>query len=176
MIRSQTRLLRLALGVLSWVVLATLSAAAARAAAPPAIPAPAAPNQPQKKNFTSTKVCAPPTGDPIPAEKVMQDLLEGKNVDLTSRTIEGNLDADVYWPQSTAEKRSSYRVVRGRLKLESCRITGRLSFPRCLFLQDLGLSCTEVLGDMDLSDTEVRGGIAGEKLRVVGDVRLVNTS
>jgi len=172
MMRSQTRPLRRALGALSWIALAAMGGTAPRAAAPPAAPAP----QAAKKNFSSTKTCAPPTGEPIPAEKVMQDLIEGKNVDLTSRTIEGSLDADAFWPQATTEKRSSYRVIRGRLKLESSRVTGRIAFPRCIFLQDISLSCTEVLGDLDLSDTEVRGGIAGEKLRVVGDMRLTNAS
>lgn len=173
--RSQTRPLRRSLGALSWLALAALSASSAVHAAAPT-GSPAATPQAQKRNFTSAKVCSPPTGEPIPAEKVMKELFEGKNVDLTSRTIEGSLDADAYWPQGAAEKRASLRVVRGRLKLESCRITGRLSFPRCIFLQDISLACTEVLGDMDLSDAEVRGGIAGEKLRVVGDMRLTNAS
>lgn len=176
MMRSQTPPLRLALGALSWLVLMALTGAASRAAAPAAPTTPAAQPQAQKKSFSSTKVCSPPTGDPIPADKVMQDLIEGKNVDLTARTIEGSLDADTYWPQSAVEKRSSYRVIRGRLRLESSRVTGRLSFPRCIFLQDISLTCTEVLGELDLSDTEVRGGIAGEKLRVVGDMRLANAS
>jgi hypothetical protein len=174
MIRLQTRPPLRAIGALSLLALAAAWTALAISAPPPPKPggAPAAP----KKSFASTKTCAPPTGDPIPVERVMNDLMEGKNVDLTSRTIEGSLDADAFWPQAAAEKRATYRVIRGRLKLESCRITGRMAFPRCIFLQDISLSCTDILGDFDMSDSEVRGGIAGEKLRVVGDMRLTNAS
>ena len=173
MIRSQTRPLRCAVGAFSLLVLAASWGNPAKAAAP-ASPAPPRPGA--KKTLASTKTCAPQSGDPIPAERVMQDLLEGKNVDLTSRTIEGNLDADAYWPPAVTEKRSSFRVIRGRLKLESVRITGRMAFPRSIFLQDISIACTDVLGDFDMTDSEVRGGIAAEKLRVVGDMRLTNTT
>jgi hypothetical protein len=173
MIRSLSHPLRRVRGALTYLLLAAIATTAALA---PPSPAPPAGGQPAKKSFASTKTCAPPIGEPIPAEKVMQDLLDGKNVDLTSRTIEGNLDADAYWPQATTEKRASYRVVRGRLRLESSRVTGRVAFPRTIFLQDISLSCTEILGDLDLADSDVRGGIAGEKLRVVGDMRLANAS
>jgi hypothetical protein len=51
-----------------------------------------------------------------------------------------------------------------------------MAFPRTIFLQDISMACTDVLGDFDMSDAEVRGGIAAEKLRVVGDMHLTNAS
>jgi hypothetical protein len=114
-------------------------------------------------------------GDPIAAETILESLREGTNVDLQGKIIEGNLDAERYWGPA-GEGKSSLRVVRGSLRLDSCRITGHISFPRTVFVQDVILSCAELGGDLDLTDSEVRGSLLADRAQIAGDVRLTNAS
>src|SRR5262245_49357889 len=53
--------------------------------------------------------CLQPQGDPIPAQKIMNDLVAGRTVDLQGRIIDGSLDADVFGVASD-EHRMSLRI------------------------------------------------------------------
>jgi hypothetical protein len=119
--------------------------------------------------------CVTPTGDPIAAETILETLREGTSVDLQGKIIEGNLDAERFWGPA-GEGKSSLRVVRGSLRLDSCRITGHVTFPRTVFVQDLILSCAELGGDLDLTESEVRGSLLADRSQIAGDVRLTNAS
>lgn len=145
--------------------------AAPRSTIPPNRGKPAPVNEPE-----ALPPCYPPAGEPVSAQKIMRDLLDGKNVDLQARVIEGGLDADAFWPPAD-DRVTNLRVVPGRLRLDGCRILGRVSFPHVVFLQEVALTCTEILGDVDISDTDLRGGFVGEHSRFLGSVRLsrVNT-
>lgn len=128
------------------------------------------PGTPAKEPPAASR-CYPPQGESIPAQKVMRDLIEGKDVDLQGRIIEGSLDADAFWPSADG-RRTTLRVIPGRLRLDSCRIVGRLAFPQVVLLQDLILTCTEVVGEVDLTETDLRGGFAAQHSRFLGEVRL----
>ena len=84
-------------------------------------------------------------------------------MELQGRIIAGSLDADTFWGPAgggpAGEQKSSLRVIQGRLRLDSCRVSGAIRFPRCVFIQDLAIPCTEVLGDLDLTDSEMRGAV-----------------
>ena len=137
--------------------------------------APGAPRAPKPETPPAARRCLAPTGDPIPADTILETLREGTNVDLQGVVIQGNLDADRHWG-TAGDSRSSLRVVRGRLRLDSCRVTGHIAFPRTVFVGDLILSCTELSGDLDLTDSEVRGSLLADQARIAGDVRLTNAS
>lgn len=116
--------------------------------------------------------CAIPAGEFVPAERILQDLAEGKDVSLVGRLIEGSIDADSLWPASEPGRRMVQRVVRGRLRLESCRVTGSIALRRCVLLKSLEFPCTEVRGEVDLSDSEIHLGLDATRSRVTGGVRL----
>ena len=67
--------------------------------------------------------CLLAQGEPIPAQKIMQDLALGRIVDLQGRIIDGSLDADVAGVASD-EHRTSLRILPGRLRLVACRVNG----------------------------------------------------
>jgi uncharacterized protein YjbI with pentapeptide repeats len=128
---------------------------------------------PAPETAPSTARCVPPAGDPVPADSILVALRAGKSVDLQGKIVEGNLDADRYWG-AAGERKASLRVVPGRLRLDSCRVTGNVSFTHAVFVQDLVLSCVEIGGDLDLTDSEVRGSLFADRARIAGDVRLTN--
>lgn len=136
--------------------------------APSGIPVPSPPPKPDLK---SNPRCYPPQGESIPAAKVMKDLADGRDVDLTGRIIEGNIDADLFAGPAVDDRKVSLRVVRGRLRLDSCRINGRIALPHSV-LNDVILTCDEIMGDIDLSDSEIRGGVNLDRSKVFGEVRL----
>lgn len=149
------------------------------AAGPPQRPQPAAaPSPVVKKPPTapqSQSRCTPLSGEVIPAEKVLADLRDGKSVILQGKTIEGSLDADTIFPAADNNRKASLRTIRGSLKLDSCRITGRVTMRHCVFTQEVALNCTEILGDLDLTDSVVRGALKAERARITSDTRLINT-
>jgi len=162
----------------SCFALAFLFVAAVGAEEPPSAVQPAPPKAPgpwvpKPEKPAAAARCLTPAGDPVPADTILESLREGTNVDLQGIIIEGNLDPDRFWGPA-GEGRSSLRVVRGRLRLDSCRVTGHIAFPSTVFAQDIVLSCTELGGDLDLTDSEVRGGLVAERARIGGDVRLTN--
>ena len=156
-------------------VLSTLQPAAAGSTPPRPLP-PRVPGPAVKPPTPPASRCTPPSGDPISADQILADLGQGKNVDLQGKIIDGSLDADAAWPAATADRKSSLRIIRGRLRLDSCRVTGRFSFPRCAFVQDIVLSCAEILGDVDLSESELRGSLLADRARIVGELRLTNAT
>jgi hypothetical protein len=157
--------------------LAALLLAAAAQSAPAPHPAQGSDRRPGAARpapaAVASVVCRPPAGDPIPAENILRDLSEGRDVALTGRIIEGNIEADRVWP-APDDRVSTQRVVRGQLSLTSCRLVGRLAFPHCAFAKGLDLPCTEVKGDIDLSDAMVPRRLDMSSLRALGDVRLTN--
>jgi hypothetical protein len=111
----------------------------------------------------------------VAPDQIVRDLMNGKDVVLQGKIIDGSLDADSPWPAAGSEK-SSLRIIRGQLSLNACQVNGHISFPRSVFLGDITLSCTEVQGDVDLSDSEVRGTLTADRARLLGDLRLTNTT
>lgn len=109
-------------------------------------------------------------GESVPAESILRDMREGKDIDLRGRVIEGSLETDLLWPTGD-ERIVSTRVIAGKVNIESCRVTGRFAFPRCVFAQGLDLSRTEIRGDLDLSDTQVLGSLTASQARVLGEIR-----
>jgi len=110
----------------------------------------------------------------VSAEQILENLREGKDVDLKGRIIDGNLDADQAWPP-VDERRMNLRVIRGNLRLDSCRISGRFAFRRCIFIRDLELPCSEIRGDLDLTDSDLRQ-LNGSHLHIVGSAHLAGVS
>jgi hypothetical protein len=117
--------------------------------------------------------CGVPQGEPLPAAKLLKDLAEGRQVELSGRVIDGNIDADLIAP-APDDRKVSLRHLRGRLRLDSCRITGRILLSRTV-MQDLTITCSEVLGDIDLTESEIRGSFTADRSRLNGDVRLPRT-
>src|SRR5438093_586381 len=158
---------------------------------PPRVLAPAA--RPPAATAPPAARCTPPSGDPISAEQILTDLSQGKNVDLQGKIIDGGLDVDAVFPVTTGERKSSLRVIRGRLRLDSCRVTGRISFPRCLLVEDvlfigafngrdasfgksLNLSSVRVAGAADLTGSSVGGDIYVSDLSLDTDLLLPRSS
>lgn len=151
--------------------------------APPPAPAPAHPlpgfppgtKPPVQLTPARPAQCAPvgslPAGEAVPAERILRDLREGKNVQLKGALIEGNLDFDLDSPPPADERRFSLRVITGLLRLESCRVAGRVAFRRTVFLQGLEMPCTEIRGDLDLGEADLPALVAPH-LHVIGPVRL----
>ena len=164
-----SRMQRSARATAASIALTTLVWAAPTAVQPsrPTAPPAKTPGAPQGR-------CAALTGEVIPAEKVLADLRDGKNVSLQGKTIEGSLDADTVFPEADG-RRTTLRNIKGALKLDACRVTGRIALKNCVFTQEVALGCSEILGDLDLSDSELRGSLKAEHMRVSGDVSLVNT-
>lgn len=119
--------------------------------------------------------CLIPQGEPIPAQRIMQDLAAGRAVDLQGRIIDGSLDAEAIG-HAPDERRTSLRILNGRLKLDACRITGRVSLPRTVLTQGLVLTCSEIVGDIDLSDSMVDTNVVLDRSRILGDLRLSHTT
>jgi hypothetical protein len=115
--------------------------------------------------------CADPAGEVIPADRVMADLRDGKDVVLKGRVIEGSLHGETIASSPEGEV-TSLRVVPGKLRLESCRVQGSLSFRRCVLAQGLEFPCTEVRGDIDLTGSYVPGSLQAPRARLSGDLRL----
>src|SRR5262249_12576801 len=118
--------------------------------------------------------CLQPQGDPIPAQKIMNDLVIGRTVDLQGRIIDGSLDADVVGVASD-ERKPSLRILPGRLRLDACRVNGRIMLPRAVVIQEVAITCSEVVGDIELSDSMIQGSVLLDRTKVVGDVRLART-
>ena len=149
-----------------WVALPVL-------AAPPA--APPRPQPPRKSEAQASGVCPEPTGGVVAPDQILRDLMDGKDVVLQGKIIDGSLDAESPWPAAGFDK-SSLRIIRGQLKLNACRVNGHISLPRVVVLGDITLTCTEVQGDVDLSDSEVRGTLTADRARLMADLRLTNTT
>jgi len=117
--------------------------------------------------------CLQPQGEPLSAQKIMQDLAAGRSVDLQGRIIDGSLDADAVGVASD-EHRTSLRIVPGRLRLDACRINGRVMMPRAVLAQDVVITCSEIVGDVELSDAMVPA-LMLDRTKVLGDVHLART-
>ena len=148
-------------------------------AGPPAAPSPPPATVPKKPPAAPPMApgsrCAPITSEVIPADKVLADLRDGKSVNLQGKIVEGSLDVDTVFPEADT-RRTTLRNIKGGLKLDACRVTGRVALRHCVFTEDVALGCTEILGDLDLSDSELRGALKAERARVSGDVLLNNAT
>src|SRR5262245_22025024 len=143
------------------------------AGAPPAHAAPA-PAPADKAAAKGGARCYPPQGEVVSSAKLMKDLADGRDVDLTGKIIDGNIDAEIIAGPAADDSKSSIRVIRGRLKRESCRINGGFSLTRTV-LNDLSLNCTELAGELDLSESGVRGALSLDNAVMGGAVRLART-
>lgn len=135
-----------------------------------AIAARPAPGTPAPAAKPAPPPCLQPQGEPLSAQKIMQDLAAGRMVELQGRIIDGSLDADAAGVASD-EHRTSLRILPGRLRLDACRINGRVTMPRAVLAQDIVITCSEIVGDVELSDSMVPG-IVLDRTKVVGDLRL----
>src|SRR4030095_5831648 len=123
---------------------------APRGAAPPraevargagAIAARPAPRTPAPAAKPAPPPCLQPQGEPLSAQKIMQDLAAGRMVELHGRIIDGSLHGEVGGVASD-EHRTSLRILPGRLRLDACRINGRVTMPRAVLAQGIVLTCS----------------------------------